>query len=143
MVGNKDGYIGLGKGTSGETVPAKTKALRNAKLNLIKIKRGCGSWECSCGDPHSIPFKIHGKTGSSQITIKPAPKGLDLCIADECKKMLKLAGIRDVWSKTFGQSSTRLNLAFACFNALKELSRAKMNEKFVKHAGVQEGRLSD
>ena len=141
VVGNKNGYIGLGKGTSGETVPAKTKALRNAKLNLIKIKRGCGSWECACGDPHSIPFKISGKTGSSEITIKPAPKGLDLCIADECKKMLRLAGINDVWSKTFGLTCTRFNLAFACFNALKELTKAKMQPKFEKHAGVQVGFL--
>ena len=143
VIGNKDGYIGLGLGNSGETVPAKAKAIRAAKLSMIKIKRGCGSWECACGEPHSIPFTIKGKTGSSVISIKPAPKGLKLCIADECKKMLRLAGIKDVWSKTSGQTDTRMNLAFACFNALKQLSVAKMNQKFIKHAGVKEGTLSD
>lgn len=143
VIGNKDGYIGLGLGNSGETVPAKAKAIRAAKLSIIKIKRGCGSWECACGEPHSIPFAIEGKTGSSVISIKPAPKGLKLCIADECKKMLKLAGINDVWSKTSGQTGTRMNLAFACFNALKQLSVAKMNQKFIKNAGVKEGKLSD
>ncbi len=142
-VGNRDGYVGIGLGESGETVPAKTKAIRNAKLNIIKIKRGCGSWECACGEPHSIPFKIEGKMGSSRIIIKPAPKGLRLCIADECKKILRLAGIKDVWSKTFGQTATRINLAFACFNALKQLTKFKANEKFVKEAGVKEGSLSD
>ncbi len=143
VVGNKDGYVGLGIGDSGETVPAKTKAIRNAKLNIIKIKRGCGSWECACGDPHSIPFTIEGKTGSAKIVIKPAPKGLRLCIADECKKILKLAGIKDVWSKTFGQTCTRQNLAFACFNALKQLTKSKVNEKFSRHAGIKEGSLSE
>lgn len=143
VVGNKDGYVGIGLGESGETVPAKAKAIRNAKLNLIKIKRGCGSWECACGDPHSIPFTIEGKMGSSKIIIKPAPKGLRLCIADECKKILKLAGIKDVWSETFGQTGTRINLAFACFNALKQLTKAKVNEHFSKTAGIKEGSLSD
>jgi len=143
VVGNKDGYVGIGLGESGETVPAKAKAIRNAKINLIKIKRGCGSWECACGDPHSIPFKIEGKMGSSKIIIKPAPKGLGLCIADECKKILKIAGIKDVWSETFGQTSTRINLAFACFNALKQLTKTKVNENFLKISGIKEGSLSD
>lgn len=125
VVGNKDGYVGIGLGKSNETVPARAKAIRNAKLNIIKIKRGCGSWECACNDLHSIPFKIEGKTGSTKIVLKPAPKGLGLCVGDECKKILSLAGIKDIWSKTFGQTRTRINLAFACFNALKQLTRMK------------------
>src|SRR3989338_8376894 len=56
IVGNKNGYVGMGYGKSKETVPAREKAIRKAKLNLIKIKRGCGSWECGCKEPHSIPF---------------------------------------------------------------------------------------
>ncbi len=141
VVGNKDGYVGIGLGKSNETVPAREKAIRNAKLNMIKIKRGCGSWECACGTPHSIPFEVNGKCASSEIYIKPAPKGLGLCIADECKKVLELAGIKDVWSKTFGQTNTRVNLIFACFYALKQLTKSKVNKKFEKHAGIKEGRL--
>ncbi len=141
VVGNKNGYVGIGLGKSNETVPAREKAIRNAKLNIIKIKRGCGSWECACGTPHSIPFEINGKCGSSKIYIKPAPKGLRLCIADECKKLLEMAGIEDVWSKTFGQTNTRINLVYACFDALKQLTKSKVNKKFEKHAGVKEGRI--
>ena len=48
IVGNRKGYIGLGYGKTKETVPVREKAIRMAKLNLIKIKLGCGSWE---GDP--------------------------------------------------------------------------------------------
>jgi len=141
IIGNKDGYIGLGVGSSGETVPAKNKALRDAKFNIIRIKRGCGSWECACGTPHSIPFKIEGKVGSVEIVIKPAPKGLGLCISSECKKMLELAGIKDVWSKSYGQTHTRLNLVKACFNALKELTYIKVRDKFAKECGLTEGQL--
>ena len=141
VVGNKDGYVGIGTGSSRETVPARNNAIRNAKLNIIRIKRGCGSWECGCGETHSIPFKIHGKSGSVEIEIKPAPKGLGLALAEECKKILQLAGIKDVWSKTYGQTTTRLNLAQSCFNALKELSKTKVMPKFQKESGLVEGRL--
>jgi small subunit ribosomal protein S5 len=140
VVGNKDGYVGLGLGSSPETVPAREKAIRNAKMNIIKIKRGCGSWECNCKELHSIPFKISGKCGSVRIEIEPAPKGIGLCIHNELKKILKLAGIEDVWSKTFGETRTRMNLAFACFDALKKLSYYKFSEIQKKSLGIVEGR---
>lgn len=139
LVGNKNGYIGMGVGTSNETVPAKNKALRNAKLNLIRIKRGCGSWECACGESHSIPFKVEGKCGSVEVKLVPAPKGLRLACSNELKKILKLAGIKDVWSKSKGQTKTRMNHVFACFEALKYLSKTKTRNKFDKFAGVCEG----
>ncbi len=126
-VGNKNGYVGLGYGKSKETVPAREKAFRNAKLNITKIRRGCGSWECGCGEPHSIPFKVEGKCGSSKITLIPAPKGTGLCVEKECAKILGLAGIRDVWSKTKGQTKTKINLIEACVEALNQLVKTKIN----------------
>jgi len=49
VVGNEDGYVGVGYGKSKETVSAREKAIRQAKLNVIKIRRGCGNWRCGCG----------------------------------------------------------------------------------------------
>ncbi|MEK6951591.1 MAG: 30S ribosomal protein S5 [Nanoarchaeota archaeon] len=126
IVGNKNGLIGLGFGKSRETVPAREKAIRNAKLNLIKIKLGCGSWE---GDPkgnNSIPFTVRGKCGSVEIKLMPAPRGASLVIEKECAKMLKLAGIQDIYSRTSRNTKTKLNLIRACFNALKQLSEIKV-----------------
>jgi small subunit ribosomal protein S5 len=125
VCGNHDGYVGIGLGSSRETVPAREKALISAKLNIIKVVRGCGSWECGCGENHSIPLKVSGRCGSVRVEILPAPKGVGLCIHDECKKVLKFAGIKDVWSRVSGQSRTRINLIYACFEALKNLSRTK------------------
>src|SRR3989344_938043 len=48
VVGNRDGYVGIGHGKAKETMPAREKAVRNAKLDIISIKRGCGSWSCYC-----------------------------------------------------------------------------------------------
>jgi len=126
VVGNEDGYVGIGYGKSKETVPAREKAIRQAKLNIIKIRRGCGDWGCGCGDPHTVPFKVKGKIGSVELTLIPAPKGTGLKIEKECQKVLKLAGIKDVWSRTEGQTRSKLNLLFACFNALRQLVDVKI-----------------
>lgn len=120
IIGNGDGYIGLGSGKAKETLPARAKALREAKLSIIKIKRGCGSFDCVCEEPHSVPFIVEGKSGSCKVKLIPAAQGTGLVIGDECKKILKLAGIKDVYSVTNGQIRTTFNLAKACMNALKK-----------------------
>lgn len=140
VVGNENGYVGLGYGKAKETVPAREKAIRNAKLNIIKIIRGCGSWRCGCGEPHTIPFKARGKNGSSIMEIMPAPKGTGLKIEKECAKILKLAGIKDVWSKTI-KGSTKMNIINSCLNALKQLSATKVNPATAKRLGIVEGAI--
>lgn len=140
IVGNKDGYIGIGMGKAKETMPAKEKAARQAKLNIIKIKRGCGSWACSCREPHSLPFTVEGKNGSSDIKIMPAPKGTGLCAESECRKMLSIAGIRDVYSQTKGQTVTRVNLTLACFKALQRTAQMKVKHDYIAEAGIVAGR---
>lgn len=142
VVGNKDGYVGGGLGKSKDTVPAREKAVRNAKLNILKIRRGCGSWECGCKTPHSIPFEVIGKCGSVRIKLMPAPKGKGLCIEPECAKILKLAGIKDVWSKTFGQTRVKTNLVKACMAALKDLMKVKVNPDKYAALGIVEGRAA-
>ena len=136
-VGNKKGYIGIGYGKSKETVPARLKAYQRAKISLIKIKRGCGSWACGCGEPHSIPFKVEGKCGSVKIQLIPAPKGTSLCVEKEARRLLDLAGIKDVYSKTFGQTRTKINLINACFEALKNLAKMKTDEAYDESSDVK------
>ena len=141
IVGNEDGFVGIGYGKSKETVPAREKAIRQAKLNVIKIRRGCGDWGCGCGDPHTVPFKVHGKLGSVEIMLIPAPKGTGLKIEKECQKILKIAGIKDVWSRTEGQTRSKLNVLFACFAALQPLIQFKMSQKDNENLKVVEGSI--
>ena len=44
IVGNNDGFFGIGKSTSLEHRTAIHKATQDAKLNIMPVKRGCGSW---------------------------------------------------------------------------------------------------
>ena len=125
VVGDSAGHVGIGLGKARETLPAKEKAIRGAKLNLIRLKRGCGSFDCSCNEPHSLPYKVKGKTASSVIVLIPAAKGTGLVIDDECKKIMKLSGVKDIYSRTFGQTRSKINLAKACIKALEETTKLK------------------
>src|SRR3989344_2076942 len=127
IVGNNDGFFGIGKSTSLEHRTAIHKATQDAKLNIIPIKRGCGSWECGCSTLHSIPYEIEGKRGSVRVSLLPAPKGVGLVIGDEAKKILQIAGIKDIWSRTFGQTRTRLNYSYALYDAFKKMNRIKID----------------
>ena len=123
IVGDENGHIGVGVGKASETLPARDKATRKAKLNLIKIKRACSAFDCSCDDPHSIPFEVSGKAGSVRVTFIPAPQGTGLVVASELKKLLKMAGIKDIYSKTFGKKRTTFNLIKAAMDALEKTNR--------------------
>ncbi len=119
VVGNENGLIGIGTGKAAEFVPAIRAAEVRAKLNLTIIRRGCGSWECRCDDLHSLPFMVHGKSGSVRVELMPAPRGTGLVTAEVGKVVLRLAGITDAWSKSFGMTRTTANFAKAFVDALK------------------------
>jgi small subunit ribosomal protein S5 len=138
IVGNKDGYIGISDGKSRETVPAREKAIRKAKLNIFKIKRGCGSWQCNCGDPHTIPFNVEGKCGSVIVKLIPAPRGTGIIAHKEIQKILKLAGITDIWSKTLGKKNTTTNLIKACEKALRNIMKVKQDDRMKVVEGAVE-----
>jgi small subunit ribosomal protein S5 len=126
VVGNKNGYIGYGQAKDAQVGNAIKKAIGNAKINLIKVKRGCGSWECGCGETHSIPLEVKGKAGSVRVTLIPAPQGIGLVTGDIGKKVLELAGIKDVWSSSSGQTRTTINFAKATFDALKQTNLVRI-----------------
>lgn len=120
VVGNQNGFVGLGVGKARQLRMAVDKAIMDAKLNIIPVRRGCGSFECGCSEPHSIPYQVRGKAGSVEVVLKPAPKGAGLVAGDTAKVVLRYAGIRDIWSWSRGKTSTTINFAMAVFDALKK-----------------------
>ncbi|KKK41172.1 hypothetical protein LCGC14_0647590 [marine sediment metagenome] len=122
-----EGFIGTASEKSREVGPAIRKAIDKAKLSVVPVLRGCGSKECGCGGIHSIPFKVKGKCGSVRIQLIPAPAGVGLACADKVKDVLRLCGIEDIWSKTFGDTRTSENLVKATFDALKNAHKFNFN----------------
>jgi small subunit ribosomal protein S5 len=125
VVGDENGHVGIGSGKAKETLPARDKSIRKAKLNIFRVRRECSSFDCSCSEPHTIPFIVEGKAGGIRIRMMPAAQGTGLVVANELKKVLRLAGIKDVYSKTFGNKRTSFNLVKACIDALKKTTEVK------------------
>jgi small subunit ribosomal protein S5 len=119
-VGNREGYIGLGAGKASQVRTAIEKAAVDARLKVVPARRGCGSWECGCGKPHSVPFQVEGKCGSVKIIIIPGPRGLGLVASEVAKVILGLAGINDCWTRSYGSTRTVPSFAYAIFDALKK-----------------------
>ncbi len=126
IVGNGDGFIGIGEGKDVQVGIAIRKAIDTAKMNIKGIKRGCGSWECGCGLGHTVPFAVKGKVGSVTVELKPAPRGLGLASGGTAKKVLEIAGIKDVWAQATGETRTTLNYARATYDALIRTTTMKV-----------------
>ncbi|KYC44920.1 MAG: 30S ribosomal protein S5 [Candidatus Methanofastidiosum methylothiophilum] len=139
VIGNRNGYVGIGKAKAKEVGPAIRKAINNAKLNIIQVRRGCGSWECKCGAAHTVPFRVTGKASSVTVTLIPAPNGLGLAVGGVGKKILGLAGIKDAWSKTDGQTQTTVNFANAVMDALYQTNTMSTQERDIKVIGIVTG----
>jgi small subunit ribosomal protein S5 len=136
VVGNKDGFVGIGQAKGKEVGSSIRKAIENAKLNMLEIRRGCGSWECGCGKAHTVPFSISGKSGSVEITLKPAPQGIGLATGDVAKKILNLSGVQDCWAYTEGQTRTTVNYAKAVIDALERNVEMRVLPSEVNKLGI-------
>lgn len=124
VVGDRKGHVGVGLGKAQETLPARAKALRLAKLNVITVQRGNETKDG--GEAHTVPFIVEGKCGSVRIKFIPAPRGTGLVAGDEAKKILRLAGIKDIYTVADGQTRTTFNLAKAVVDALSKTNRMKI-----------------
>jgi len=125
-IGDGENLIGLAIGKARRVRNAIEKGIRLAKLSIYPIRRGCGSWECDCGEPHSLPFKVTGRSGSVRLTLIPGPKGLGLVAGKTAKAVIGLTGIRDCWSRSTGATQTTTSFAFATFDALKNTTKIMM-----------------
>lgn len=128
-VGNGDGFVGYAEGRDDQVGGAIQKAIEVAKLNIIDVSRGCGSWECGCGRPHTVALKTTGKAGSVEVELRPAPRGLGLAGGETVRNVLELAGIEDVWTRSSGKTRTTVNFAKATFNALRNTAEARVPER--------------
>jgi small subunit ribosomal protein S5 len=118
--GDENGWLGIGQGKSKQMRIAIEKATNAAYLAVSPVKLGCGSWECRCDNLHSVPFKVRGRGGSVEIEIIPGPRGLGLVAGGNIRNLLKLAGLKDVWTKSKGSTNTMNSTSKAVLNCLRQ-----------------------
>jgi small subunit ribosomal protein S2e len=117
-IGDGKGHVGVGARTGKEVATAIRAALTAAKLNIVPIRRGY--WGNRIGAPHTVPMKVTGKSGSVSVRLIPAPKGTGIVASPMTTKIIKMAGIDDVYTASCGKTRTGGNFIMATFYALRK-----------------------
>jgi len=73
LVGDLIGHVGLGQKCHKEVQGAIKGAITDAKLNIAPVRKGY--WGNKIGNPHTVPCKVTGKSGSVRIRLIPGPRG--------------------------------------------------------------------
>jgi small subunit ribosomal protein S2e len=118
VVGDSRGHIGVGSRTGKEVATAIRASLIAAKLNIIPVRRGY--WGNRIGQPHTVPMKVTGKSGSVCVRMVPAPRGTGIVAAPVPTSIIKFAGIDDVYTASTGKTRTGGNFIMATFYALRK-----------------------
>lgn len=120
VIGNRKGKVGVGIGKANEVTIAIQKGVSQAKKRLLQIPIV----------KDSIPFPVKVKFKASKFLMMPASEGTGLKAGSSARKILELAGIKNILSKRMG-SGNRINLAKATMLGLEELTkRVKPGEHF-------------
>ena len=117
-IGDSNGHIGLGVKCAKEVANAIRGAIITAKLSVVPVRRGY--WGNKIGDPHTVPQKVTGKSGSVSVRLIPAPRGTGLVAAPASKKILQLAGVQDCYTSSRGKTKTMGNFIKAAFDAVSK-----------------------
>ena len=125
VVGNGNGYVGIGTGKATEVPEAIRKASEDAKKHMINVPL-VGT---------TIPHRIHGHKGSGKVLLMPATEGTGVIAGGPVRAICELAGYKDIRAKNLGSSNPR-NIINACMEAFANMKTveevAKLRGKSVE-----------
>ena len=127
IVGDGNGHVGYGLGKAAEVPEAIRKGIEDAKKNMITVSlKGT-----------TIPHEVTGVYGAGKVLLKPASEGTGLIAGGTARKVLEMAGVRDVRAKCL-RSNNPVNGVKATFEGLKALRTA---EEVAKARGLDVSEL--
>ena len=109
VVGDGDGRIGMGKGKAREVPLAVSKAMDEARRNMLKVSLKNGT----------VHHNVVGEHGASRVLIAPAPAGTGIIAGGPMRAVFEVMGITDIVAKSHG-STNPYNLVRATFDALRK-----------------------
>ena len=111
VVGDRKGHVGVGIGKAVEIPEAIRKGKEDAMKNLI---------EAPINENGSIPYGYTGEFGSSRVLLKTAPEGTGIIAGGPARRVLELAGYKNIRTKSLGSNNKR-NVVLATIAGLSEI----------------------
>ncbi|MEP7150794.1 MAG: 30S ribosomal protein S5 [Nitrospira sp.] len=126
VVGDGQGYVGIGKGTAAEVPVAISKAVEQAKKHLVKVPIKGGT----------IPHEVHGLFGAEHVLLKPAADGTGIIAGGAVRAVVELAGAHNIIAKTLGRGNP-FNTVRATLNGLQQLRDPQEVMRLRRSPGVE------
>jgi len=125
VVGDGNGYVGVGTGKSVEIPEAIRKGIEDAKKNLVKV--------AIVGT--TIPHEVVGISGAGKVLLMPAKEGTGVIAGGPARVVCELSGIKDIRTKSLRSNNPR-NMVNATIQGLASLKTvedvAKLRGKTVE-----------
>jgi small subunit ribosomal protein S5 len=125
VVGDGNGMVGQGLGKARDVTEAITKAVADAKKNMIKVPVYKGT----------IPHEQKGKFGAGRVLIRPAADGTGVIAGGSMRAVLEIAGVHNVLAKSMGSSNPH-NVVKATIDALAKL-RSPLDISKQRHMALE------
>ena len=110
VVGDGNGMVGYGLGKAREVSESISKAVDDAKKNMVKVPVIKGT----------IPHEQKGKFGAGKVLLKPAADGTGVIAGGAMRAVLEMAGVHNVLGKSQGSSNPH-NVVKATIDALSKM----------------------
>ena len=95
VVGDGNGWVGIGKGKAAEVPAAISKAVEQAKKHLVHVPL----------KDQTIPHQVHGCFGAEHVLLKPAVAGTGILAGGAVRAVVELAGAQNIIAKPLGRGN--------------------------------------
>jgi small subunit ribosomal protein S5 len=111
VVGDGQGRVGFGRGKAREVPVAISKAMENARKNMVKVSIKEGT----------LQYPITAEHGAAKVFMQPASEGTGVIAGGPMRAVFDVVGVNNVLAKCIG-SNNPINVVRATIKGLSDMA---------------------